>query len=116
LFGLFQDLILVPPFYHYEKRASLNRRKRFLPGSDTAPAEAEQNLKTSPAKRCVKGFFNVPKPVKGFEGKHRQRKSWIWILKIFGNLKIMPGQFGLFCCDFVRRCWEFILYDQKNVN
>ena len=58
-----------------------------MPGSDTAPAEAEQNLKTSPAKRCVKGFFNVPKPVKGFEGKHRQRKSWIWILKIFGSLK-----------------------------
>ena len=58
-----------------------------MPGSDTAPAEAEQNLKTSPVKRCVKGFFNVPKPVKGFEGKHRQRKGWIWILKIFGSLK-----------------------------
>ena len=83
MFRLFQDLILVPPFYHYEKRALLNRRKRFLPGSDTAPADAEQNLKTSAARRGVKGFFNMPKPVKGFEGKHRQRKSWIWILKNF---------------------------------
>ena len=83
LFELFQDLILVPPFYHYEKRASLGRKERFLPGSDTAPTEAEQNLKTSAAGRSEKGFFNMPKPVTGFEGYADSRNT------MFGYLKFL---------------------------